>query len=76
MDKKYERQLHTQEYPDNQLRIQITDILDQFICNSWNLVCQKVPGQELPVSIRKVCGFLNDKKLSDGFDANWSFTHF
>jgi len=32
-----------------------------------------VPGLELPVSIGKVCGFLSEKKLNDGFDATGRF---
>jgi len=48
-------------------RIKIPDIPDPFICNSWNLIYQKVPGLALPVLIGKVCGFLNKKKLDGGF---------
>lgn len=55
------------KYSGNKLRIQISDILDQFIWNSWNLIRQKVPGLELPVSIGKVAGFLNVKNLNDRF---------
>jgi len=40
---------------------------DPFIRNIWNFIYQKVPGHELPVSIGKVCGFPNEKKLDDGF---------
>jgi len=64
---KLKRQIHAHEYLGNKDRITITDILDQFTSNSWNLICKKMPRLELPVSIGKVCGFLNEKKLNDGF---------
>jgi len=51
-------------------RTQITNIFDQLIRNSWNLIWQKVPRLELPVSIGKVCGFLDEEKLMMVFDAN------
>jgi len=73
IEQDWRRQLHNQKYLDNEEQIQISDILDQFICNSWNLICQKMAGLDLPVSIGKVCGFLNQKKLNGGFRCKWSF---
>ena len=55
------------KYSGNKLRKQLSDILGPVIRNILNLICQKVPGLPLPVSIGKVFGFLNEKKLNDGF---------
>lgn len=44
-----------------------SSLVEEIRWNSWNLICQKAPGLELPVSLEKVCGFLNEKKLDDGF---------
>jgi hypothetical protein len=67
MDLAWRGQAQVQNYFGNKLRTQITDILEQFIRNSWNLISQKVPGLALPVSIGKVWGFLNEKTLDDGY---------
>jgi len=50
-ERKRRRQIHRQEYFRNKLPPPVKDIFDQLIRNSWNLIWQKVPELELPVSI-------------------------
>jgi len=65
--------LTTEKWLATNDRIQITYIVDPFICSSLNLIWQKMAGAELPVSIRKVCDFLNERKLNDGCLCKLSF---